>query len=368
MLQAGGICYHAAVAETRVITVDPETFDPSALDLAAQALRDGGIVALPTETVYGLAVNLEKPDAVRRLLELRGSPADKRITVHIGDRDELRRVVPGPLPPAAARLIQKFWPGPLTIIFPTPDGRGVGVRYPNHKVARELLRRAGVRAGAPSANLAGQAPAVTGQEVVRAFGGKVDVIVDAGPTRQRGASTVVRAEGSRVEVLREGAIPRSMIEEANLVTVLFVCTGNTCRSPMAAALFRRLLADRLKVKEGDLAGRGYRVISAGTAAGYGGAATEEAEQAVKKYGADLSDHSSQPVSVTMLEEADRVFVMTQRHKRVLTEWVPEHADKIDLLDPDGREVDDPIGASAEVYRECARQLYEALGRRIKEIP
>jgi len=357
-----------AVTDTRVIAIDPETFDGTALDPAAKALREGGIVALPTETVYGLAVNLEKPESIRRLLELRGSPPDKKLTVHIGDRDYLRRVVPGPVPPSASRLIQKFWPGPLTIIFPTPDRRGVGVRYPNHKVARELLRRAGVRVGAPSANLSGQSPALTGADVIRVFGGKIDVIVDAGATRQRGASTVVRVDGSRVEVVREGAIPRAMIEEANLVTVLFVCTGNTCRSPMAAALFRRLLADRLKVKEGDLAGRGYRVVSAGTAAGYGGAATEEAEQAVKKYGADLSDHSSQPVSVTMLEEADRVFVMTQRHQRVLTEWVPDHAAKIDLLDPAGKEIDDPIGGSAEVYRECARRLYEALVQRVKEIP
>lgn len=353
--------------DTRVITVDPETFDPAQLAPAAEALRQGGLVGIPTETVYGIAVNLENPEAVRRLLEVRQSPEDKIITVHIGDRDELRKLVPGPIPAAAQRLIQKFWPGPLTIVFPTPDGKGVGVRFPNHKVCREVLKRAGVRTGAPSANLSGRPPAVTGEEVVREFAGKLDVIVDSGPTRQKGASTVVRVQGTRVELLREGAIPRAMIEEANVVTLLFVCTGNTCRSPMAEAMARAMLAGRLKAREEDLAGRGYRLVSAGTAAGHGGAATEEAEQAVRAYGADLGRHASQPVTVAMVEEADRVYVMTPRHKGVLVEWMPEHEGKIQLLDPKGRAVDDPIGGSAEVYRECARHIHEALQERLKEI-
>jgi len=350
-----------------VITVDPETFDPERLAPAAEALRRGGLVGLPTETVYGIAVDLGNAESVRRLLEVRGSPDDKVITVHIGDRDQLRKLVPGPIPPAAQRLIQRFWPGPLTIVFPTEDGRGIGVRYPNHRVCCEVLRRAGVRAGAPSANVAGRPPAVTGEEVVREFSGKLDVIVDSGPTKQKEASTVVRVDGSGARVIREGAIPRAMVEEANVVTLLFVCTGNTCRSPMAEALARRMLADRLQAREEDLPSRGLRVLSAGTAAGHGGAATEEAEQAVRRYGADLSRHASRPVTVAMVEEADRVYVMTPRHKAVLAEWMPEHERKIQLLDPRGRPVEDPIGGTAEVYRDCARHVHESLLERLRDL-
>ena len=137
---------------------------------------------------------------------------------------------------------------------------------------------------------------------------------------------------------------------------------------MAEAIARKLLADRLKAKEADLESRGVRVVSAGTAAGHGGAATEEAEQAVRAYGADLSRHESRPVSVAMVEESDRVYVMTERHRKVLVEWMPEHAPKIQLLDPSGAEVDDPVGGPIEVYRDCARQIHESLKVRLKEIP
>ncbi len=353
------------MARTRILRIDPEKFAPDDLAPAAEALREGGLVAIPTETVYGIAVNLEKPEAVRRLLDVRRSPEDKRITVHIGGRDGLRQAVPGAIPAAARRLIRRFWPGPLTIVFPAPDGRGVGVRHPDHKVACGLILRAGVRVGAPSANLSGEAPAVTGEEVVRRFDGKVDVIVDSGPTRHKGVSTVVRVEGARVEVLREGAIPRAAIEDAGAETILFVCTGNVCRSPMAAAIFRRMLADRRGVKEEAL--EGTRILSAGTAAGGGLFPPEGAERAAKEYGAGLSSHESRPLTASMVEEADRVFVMTEQHRESIAKWMPEHAEKVELLDPEGGEIGDPFGDSEEAYRATAKRIHECLEKRIREI-
>jgi protein-tyrosine phosphatase len=355
------------VRQATVIKVDPERFDAAVLEPAVQALRSGGIVGMPTETVYGLAVNLDRPEAVKKLLELRKSPADHRITVHLGEQDELRKVVPGSIPASAHRLMRKFWPGPLTIVFPGPDPQGVGVRFPNHKVATSLALQAGVRLGAASAHRSGEAAAVSGEEVLEAFGGDLDVVIDAGTTRHRGPSSVVRLQGTRIEVLREGAIPREMIEETNVVTLLFICTGNTCRSPMAEAMTRQLLAERLDVPESDLETHGYRVLSAGTAAVRGGAATEEAEEVVKKYGADLSHHSSRPVTAGMVDEADRVFVMTPRHRQILTEWMPEQADKVELLDPEGATIEDPVGGSLEIYRNVARHIHTSLVARLREI-
>jgi protein-tyrosine phosphatase len=349
------------VVETRVIRVDPVQYDPSVLDPAVEALRNGGLVGIPTDTVYEIAADLERPGAVERLREFREGGAEPTIT--LAERDDLRKIVPGPVPAAAQRLIQKFWPGPLTLVFPTGDG--VAVQYPNHRVARDLVKRSGVRAGVVPA---GDPPAVNGEEARRALQGRVDVLVDAGPTKQHGRSTVVRLREGRAEVVREGAIPRTVIDEVNVTTLLFVCTGNTCRSPMAEALLRKMLADRLGVKESELGERGYRVLSAGTSAGRGGAAAEESEQVVKKYGADLSRHESQPVTVSMIEEADKVWVMTPRHRQTLVEWMPDHAAKIELLDPAGKEIVDPIGGSLDLYRTVARHIHDSLTQRLKEIP
>ncbi|HLY08620.1 MAG TPA: Sua5/YciO/YrdC/YwlC family protein [Planctomycetota bacterium] len=353
------------MVETRIIRVDPLKYDPAELDPAVEALRNGGLVGMPTDTVYGVAADVDRPEAVARLREFRAAPGESAPTIHLGDRDDLRKLVPGPVPAPAQRLIQRFWPGPLTIVFPTKDGAGIAVRYPNHRVARDLVKRAGVRVGVPPA---GDPPAVTGEEARLALEGKVDVLVDAGPTKQRGPSTVVLLRDGRAEVVHEGAIPRAVIDEVNVTTLLFVCTGNTCRSPMAEAMARKMLADRLHVKESDLPDRGYRVISAGTSAGHGGAASEESEQVVKKYGADLSRHESRPVTVAMIEEADKVWVMTTRHRKTLVEWMPDHAGKIELLDPSGKEVEDPIGGPMELYRTVAQHIHDSLTKRLKEIP
>jgi protein-tyrosine phosphatase len=339
---------HGTTTET--IRLDPERFDPSALDAPARCVREGGLVAFPTETVYGIAARRDDPGAVRRLLELRGSPEDKRLTLHIGERDQVRAHVRR-IPITAQRLMARFWPGPLTIVFPDED---LGIRFPRHAVACELLKRAGVPVVAPSANRSGAPPALSAAEVPEGL----DYVIDAGPTRHARASTVVRAAEHAVEVLREGAIPRTVIDEVNYFQVLFICTGNTCRSPMAAALMRKLAGDRP-----DL-----RVVSAGTAAGTGAEPFEPAIQAMRERGISLEDHRSRPVSVTLVEDSNLVFVMTSAHRDLVLEWVPEAADRIHLLDPEGTDIKDPMLGTLEVYRECAKRIEACLARRIAALP
>lgn len=366
--------------KTEVLTLSPEGYDPSLLDKPAGVLRAGGLVAFPTETVYGIGANPEAPGAVARLLELRGSAADKALTLHIAEPQAVTRCVPDPLPGLARRLIKRFWPGPLTLVFPTPDGKGIGVRCPAHKIAADLLARAGAPIVAPSANLSGRPPATRAQEVLQAFDGRIEWVVDGGPSRYGKASTVVRfarREDKKQapptlgtswswEVLREGAIPKSLIAELAHTTVLFVCTGNTCRSPMAAAMFRRMIARRQGWPEEDLESHGVRVISAGTAALAGGAANPLAVDAVRERGVRLVGHVAQPVTVSMVEEADAVFVMTQAHLQTLREWVPDSADQVRLVDPDGLDIEDPIGGTPDEYRACATRLTRCLEAAVKE--
>ncbi len=353
--------------DTLVIKIDPSHFDAAALAPAAKVIRRGGIVGFPTETVYGLAVDLDQPAAVEHLLALRQSPGEKHITVHVASLEQAAAVSRLPACGVARRLVKRFWPGPLTIVVPSEDGRGLGVRFPNHPVARDLIRQAGVRVGAPSANLSGAPAAVDALEVSRVFAGRIDCIVDAGPSQHRMPSTVVRLTGSQLEVLREGVIPRALIEEAGALSVLFVCSGNTCRSPIAEHLCRRMLARRMEISDEELESRGVRIQSAGTSASPGAEPLPEAIQATRELTLDLRKHRARHATPELVAEADRVFAMTGRHVELLRRQSPECASHIELLDPEGRDIEDPFGADLETYRACAARIRTCMETRLADL-
>lgn len=198
------------MGSSKVLSIFGSAPDPAALAEAARILRAGGLVAFPTETVYGLGADASNPDAVERLNRVKGRPPGKPYSLHLHALAQVLTYAPS-IPPLAERLMQRFWPGPLTIVLPGKDGRPVGFRLPDHPVARAFLEACQVPVVAPSANRSGSPPPTDAQEVLAALNGDVDCVLDAGPTRIGKESTVVEVMGDRVEIRREGAVSREAV-------------------------------------------------------------------------------------------------------------------------------------------------------------
>lgn len=191
--------------------------NPLALSRALEILKSGGLLAFPTDTVYGLGALVFNKAAVKGIYAAKGRPTEKAIPVLIGDADDLAKVV-AEVPEIALRLATRFWPGPLTLVVPKhPDlpeavsaAPTIGVRIPNHPVALALLRLAGPMA-VTSANRSGQPSPCTAQEVLSQLGGRIAMILDGGKTPGGVPSTVVDCVGGDPQVLREGPILESEI-------------------------------------------------------------------------------------------------------------------------------------------------------------
>lgn len=195
--------------------MDPQHPDPSAIALAAGILRRGGFVAFPTETVYGLGANLEDPQAIQELYQIKQRPFEKQVTLHIAEAESIESS--GALiSPMARRFMEKFWPGPLTIVLARADGSTLGFRMPRHPVALALLKEAKVPVVAPSANLHGNPPPRTAQEVLRDLADRIDLLLDAGPTPVGIESTVLDLSGASPKILRPGAIGEAIGRELAL--------------------------------------------------------------------------------------------------------------------------------------------------------
>jgi len=272
--------------QATLLKLSGDTADAAKIRQAAAIVRDGGLVAFPTETVYGLAANAQDPAAMSRLRQVKQRPPDKPFAIHLADPADVGKHVPH-LPLVAQKLVDAFMPGPITLVL--PDGRGtfIGLRVPAHNVAQQFLRQAGVAVVAPSANRAGQPPPGSAQQVAQELGSSIDAILDGGPATIGESSTVVRVGKGPIEVLRPGLIGEADVLKAATVEVLLVCTGNSCRSPMAEALLQKRLADAHGVPPERLPDCGYRVVSAGTASGWGGGASPDAVAAVAEMNAQL---------------------------------------------------------------------------------
>lgn len=206
--------------KTTYVVVDAENPDTGAIGRAAAVIRGGGLVAFPTETVYGLGADATSSAAVLRIYAAKERDRSDPLIVHVADIAAVAMVAAG-MPPLARKLADRFWPGPLTLVLErgpgiAPEVSGgrttVAVRVPSHPVAQALLRGAGLPIAAPSANRFTRTSATTAAHVREDLDGRVEIVLDAGPATAGLESTVVAVQGSTVRILRPGAVTREAIE------------------------------------------------------------------------------------------------------------------------------------------------------------
>jgi protein-tyrosine-phosphatase/tRNA A37 threonylcarbamoyladenosine synthetase subunit TsaC/SUA5/YrdC len=338
--------------------------------LAVQALAEGHVVALPSNYSYLLVASGLRSNAVAQLHKSSQRLGEDSLALMVRSADETLDYFPD-ISSAARRLARKAWPGPVLLSIQDSHASSVlrcldklvcdviqdsndriQVWQPEHLVLDHVCRL-----------LSGPLICCPARDNENAIAERVDSLqdddcvlaIDDGEVITPGTPTVVSIDKNVGKVVREGIVTEQGLRKIAQWTVLFVCTGNTCRSPMAQAMMER----KIKAKFGAMGADSecpVVALSAGVSAYGGDKASHGALAAIRQFGTTLDDHESTQLNSALVEQADLILAMGQRHRHVIVSQWPSLASKVHLISPDGGEISDPFGGPLEIYQKCAQQL------------
>jgi len=336
---------------------------PRLYNEVTKILKQGGIVVLPTDTIYGFAVDGTNVRAVERLREVKGR-GQKPFTFFLSRNRiaEYARIV-------KRKIIEYFIPGPLTVILKKHPEKSlpfvedkIGLRIPHTDFVIQLLSRYEAPLAVTSANYSGDSPIISASEIAERFP-EVELVLDGGALSSR-PSTVIDLTATPPVVKRKGVIPVLEIEKVHggivqlaeglKFNVLFVCSGNTCRSPMAEALLKTMVSEEY-----------CTVRSAGILPTQGMPASQYSREVVEEFGGSLEKHRSRQITDSLIEWADIIFVMGYKHYDHILDISPSAAVKTFLLKEYKRrvkynEISDPVGRDRSAYEAAARDMLPSL--------
>jgi protein-tyrosine-phosphatase/tRNA A37 threonylcarbamoyladenosine synthetase subunit TsaC/SUA5/YrdC len=353
-----------------------------AIHRAVQAITEGKTVVLPSDSCYFLATSGLHETACQRVHELRQGATVPLVALK--SRGSAFDFAPQ-FPPLADRLTRRCWPGPLHIQVSHISRESVIERLPAnarlHAFPEKKVQFTVALNGVVTAVLRllpgplllwpampiHEIEPVTVNDVLQYFPSEIDLVISTGRSQFSQPATIAEIKNNSIHILRPGIITEQALKTFSGYMLAIVCTGNTCRSPMAEMVFKKLLAERLQCKIEELEQNGVTVISAGTAASLGCPAAENAVEIMQQQQLDLSQHESQPLNEQIVKRADLIITMTRSHREaILQEW-PEARDRTYTLSNNRADVSDPIGGPLEQYRRCAEQIENYAREWVKQI-
>jgi len=338
--------------------------------LAVQALAEGHVVALPSSCSYLLVASGLQVGAVNEIRELTSLASHAGLSLMVRSADETLDYFPE-IGPAARRFAKKAWPSPIMLSLQDSHASSVlrcldpqigealaknsdriSVWQPHNEVLDHVCRlSSGPLIACQATNQRGQI-AETAADLVA---GQCVVAVDDGPVEFPGNPTIVQIDNNIGRILKLGLVDEHTLRTISQWVVLFVCTGNTCRSPMAQAMMLRKITERFSgiSVHGEIS---VVALSAGVSAFGGDPASHGAAAAIRGFGASLDHHQSTQLNSNLVDQADLILAMGTRHRHVIVSQWPNVAHKVHLIAPNGSEIADPYGGPLEVYQKCAQQL------------